>query len=125
MPQAVKSKLFLYTDDCCLVFQRKHVIEIKKEINGDFAKSTKGLRMIESVFTLEKIRLNILFPSKRKIKKIPKLNIIYKNKKIKKLPEVTYLGCLLDETMSGESMPLKVINKINSRLKFLHRKKKF
>ena len=81
--------------------------------------------MIESVFTLEEIRLNILFPSKRKIKKIPKLNIIYKNKKIKKLPEVTYLGSLLDETMSGESMPLKVINKIKSRLKFLHRKKIF
>ena len=27
--------------------------------------------------------------------------------------------------MSGESMALKVINKINSRLKFLHRKNKF
>ena len=32
---------------------------------------------------------------------------------------------MLDETMSGESMALKVINKINSRLKFLHRKNKF
>ena len=27
--------------------------------------------------------------------------------------------------MSGESMTLKVVNKINSRLKFLHRKNKF
>ena len=33
---------------------------------------------------------------------------------------VTYLGCLLDETYSGESMALKVINKINSRLRFLY-----
>ena len=39
--------------------------------------------------------------------------------------KVTYLGCILDETISGESMALKVINKINSRLKFIHRKNKF
>ena len=38
---------------------------------------------------------------------------------------VTYLGCILDETMPGESMALKVINKIHSRLKFLHCKNKF
>ena len=36
---------------------------------------------------------------------------------------MTYLGCLLDETLSGESMALKVINKIDSRLRFLYRKK--
>ena len=38
---------------------------------------------------------------------------------------MTYLGCLLDETLSGESMALKVINKINSRLRFLYRKNRF
>ena len=32
---------------------------------------------------------------------------------------------MLAETMSGESMALKVINKINSRLKFPHRKNNF
>ena len=36
-----------------------------------------------------------------------------------------YLGCLLDETLSGESMALKVINKINSRHRFLYRKNRF
>ena len=38
---------------------------------------------------------------------------------------VTYLGCILDETMSRESMALKVINKTNSRLKSLQRKSKY
>ena len=33
--------------------------------------------------------------------------------------EVTYLGCVLEETMSGEAIVLKVINKINGKLKFL------
>ena len=38
---------------------------------------------------------------------------------------MTYFGCLLDETFSGESMALKVINKINSRLGFLYRTNRF
>ena len=38
---------------------------------------------------------------------------------------MTNLGCSLDETLSGESMVLKVINKINSRLRFLYRKNSF
>ena len=29
---------------------------------------------------------------------------------------MTYLGCVMDETMSGEPMALKVINKINGKL---------
>ena len=66
---------------------------------------------------------SILFASKRKIKKVPKLSINYKNMKIKQHSEVTYLSCILDETFLGESMALKLIIKINSRLKFLHRKK--
>ena len=39
--------------------------------------------------------------------------------------KVTYLGCLLDETMSGESMALKTIKKINQTLKFLYRKNRY
>ena len=38
---------------------------------------------------------------------------------------VTYLGCILEETMSGKSMAHKVISKVNATLKFLHRKNKF
>ena len=35
------------------------------------------------------------------------------------------LGCMLDESMSSETMALRVIEKINSRLKFLYRKNQF
>ena len=35
---------------------------------------------------------------------------------------MTYLGCLLDENLSGESIALKVINKTNSRLRLLYGK---
>ena len=35
---------------------------------------------------------------------------------------MNYLGCMLVESMSGETVALRVIEKINSRLKFLYRK---
>ena len=38
---------------------------------------------------------------------------------------MNYLGCMLDESMPGETMALRVIEKIHSRLKFLYRKNWF
>ena len=39
--------------------------------------------------------------------------------------QINYLGCLFDEKCTGESMALRVLEKINGRLKFLWRKNKF
>ena len=44
---------------------------------------------------------------------------------IKQDKKVKYLGCILDKSLSCESMALKVIDKRNSRLKFLHRQTAF
>ena len=126
MPQAVKSNLFLYADDSCLVFQGKDVIEIEKQLNEDFTNICEWFvdNRLSIHFGEDKTK-SILFASKRKIKRVPKLKIKFNNIQIKQHSKVTHLGFILDETMSEESMALKVINKINSRLKFLHRKNKF
>ena len=63
---------------------------------------------------------SILFASKLKIKSARKLNIKYKNITIKQHSQVTYLGCILDETMT-----LTALNKINGKLKLLYHKNKF
>ena len=44
---------------------------------------------------------------------------------IKQHSNVKYLRWLLDETMSGETMALNVLNKINKKLKFLDRTNSF
>ena len=67
---------------------------------------------------------SILFASKRKIKNAGKLNVKYKNIKIKHL-YVIYLGCILDETLYEELMDLRALNKINRKLKRFYRKHKF
>ena len=52
---------------------------------------------------------------KLKLKSAGKLNIMYNGIELKQYSKVTYLGCLVDETMSGESMVLKTIQKINQK----------
>ena len=64
----------------------------------------------------------ILFGTKHWLNKVNSLEIKYGEIHVKQYHIVTYLGCLWDETLSGESMALKVINKSNSRVRFLYRK---
>ena len=62
---------------------------------------------------------SILFGTKHRLNKVSSLDIKYGEIHIKQYHTVTYLGCSLDKTLSGELMALKVVNKIDSRLIFL------
>ena len=126
IPIAVKCNLFLYADDTCLVFQNKDVSDIEKQLNEDFANICD--RFVDNKLSIhfgEDKNKSILFTSKCKIKKLQKLEIIYNKIRIKQHSQVTYLGCILEETVSGESMAHNVISKVNVRLKFLHGKNKY
>ena len=68
---------------------------------------------------------SILFRTKSKLRKVGKLNITYQGTDIKQNSQVTFLSCILDETMSGEPIAYKTIKKSNSRLNYLFRKKHF
>ena len=118
--------LLLYADDTCLVFQSDNVKDIVKQLNEDFANICDWFvdNKLSIHFGKDKTK-SIVFASKRKIKKLQKLEIIYNNIRVKQHSRVTYLGCILEETTSGESMTNKVISKVNARLKFLHRKNKY
>ena len=78
-----------------------------------------------SIYLVKDKTKSILFGTKLNIKQAKPLNIVYGNVKIKQYTKVTYLGCILDESLSGESMALHVLNKINSRLRFLYRQNRF
>ena len=126
MPQAITSTLLLYADDSCILYQHKDIVQIEKRLNEDFENFCNWFvdNKLSIHFGEDKTK-SILFASKRRAKNIRQLNIKYKDINIKQHSEVTYLGCVLDETMSGEPMVLKVINKINGKLKFLYRKNRF
>ena len=122
----MNSNLLLYTGDSCLIFQHKDLEEIEKVLSNDFEN-------IYDSFVDDKLSIHfdedntklILFASQRKIKNIKKLNIKYQEIEITQHSQVTYLGYVMDETMSGEPMAFKFINTVNEKLKFLYQKNSF
>ena len=126
MPQSVEYDLFLYADDSCLVFQNKDPDKIEQQLNKGFANLCDWFvdNKLSIHFGEDKTKF-ILFATKSRVKKLPKLNITHNGIKIKQHSSVSYLGCVLDETLSGESMALDVLKKINAKLKFLYRKNNF
>ena len=112
MPKAVNSNLFLYADDPCLMFQHKEVEEVEKILNNDFENICDWFVDNKSSIHFGKDKnKSILFASQRKIKTRKKLHIKYQDIEIKQHSKVTYLGCVMDESLSREPKVLKVINK--------------
>ena len=84
MKQAVSSDLLLYTEDSCLIFQHKHVTEIENHLNNDFGNLCEWFldNKLSIRFGEDKTK-SILFGSKRKLRKVGKLNITYQGIDIK------------------------------------------
>ena len=122
IPQAVDCGLLLYADETCLIFQHNDITKIETALNKNFS-------MLFDCFVDNKLSIHfdedktksIFSGSKHKIKKSKPLNTQYNNVEIKQYSKVTYLHCIFDEILSGESIAIHVINKINFRLKFLYR----
>ena len=126
IPQVVHSDLFLHAGDSSLTFQHKDIDTIEHQLNKDFANLCEWFVNNKlSIHLDEEQTKYILFGSELKLKNAGKLNIMYNGIEIKKYSRVTYLGCLLDETVSEESMALRTTKKINQKLKFLHKKNWF
>ena len=102
-PQAVDCELLLYAYSTCLIFQHKDITKIETALNKNFS-------MLCDWFVNNKLSIDfgedktesILFGSKHKIKNSKPLNIQYNDIKIKQYSKVTYLGCILDETLSDK-----------------------
>lgn len=123
--QAVSSNLLPYADDLCLLFQHKNEDVVQTQLNNDFSHLCEWFldNKLSIHFSEDKTK-SILFGTKHQLKRSSKLKITYDGINIKQYQHVTYLGCILDEAMSGETIA-QVIKKINSRLNFLYRKNNF
>ena len=126
MPQAVDYDLFLYENDTCLLFQDKDLERVKEELSKNFSNICDWFvgNKLNIHFPEDKAK-SILFSTKSSKRKIGTLDIQYGDVRIKQYSKVTYLGYKLDESLSGEAMALKVIHKINGRLKLLYRKNRY
>ena len=101
MPQAVHCELFLYADDTWLIFQHKDVKVIEKQLNGNFSSICGWFvdNKLSIHFGEDKAK-SILSISKNKVKKSGPTEYSLNDIKIKQCSKVTYLGCILDKTLS-------------------------
>ena len=84
-------------------------------IAGKFLKEVTDLCILSILLSSfpDECKVATLKPLYKKI-----LNIRYGDTEIKQHTKLTYLGCILDNDLSGESMVTKVLDLINGRLKF-------
>ena len=115
MPQAVNSELLLYADDNCLIYMGKDIQKIEEQLNSDFTSLCEWfIDNNLSVYFGEEKTKSILFGTKLQLKDQRDFNLKYGDMEIKQHSKVTYLGCTLDNILSGEHMAAKVLNTINN-----------
>ena len=125
MARAVDCDLLLCADDSCLIFRDRDTEKIDSTLNKNFNSLCDWFleNKLSIHFGDDKTK-SILF-GRKKCKNLKNLNIKRGEIKIKQHLMVTYLGCVLDENLSGESMATKMLGKINGKLKFLYGKQSF
>ena len=113
----------LYEDVTSIFYQHKDVTEIENTLNREFANVCDWFvdNKLSIHFGEDKTKCIILSRDKN----LGDLNITYNNNRITQYQMVEYLGCCLDADMSGESVAMKSIKKINTKLQFLYKQNEF
>ena len=120
MKAAVKCKLLLYADDSALLVSGKDVLEIERILSVELGAVNEWLCENRLSLHLGKTQ-SILFGSKKRISKCSELHVTCNGSVIGSESEVTYLGAILDQTLSGASTARSIITKSTNKLKFLYR----
>ena len=117
-------KLILYADDSAILFSHTCVDFISKKLG-------KVLESCSDWLVDNKLSLHLgktecmLFGPKRKLGKVEHFSIVCKEHVIKASQQVKYLGLYIDAKLCGESIVSSIVQKVNSRLKFLYRQARF
>lgn len=124
MSGAVTSKLLLYADDSCVLVSGKDRSEIESVLSSEMDVLSQWLVCNKLSLHLGKTE-SVLFGSKPRLKSHHNLNVVCNGQPIAAKDFVKYLGAILDQCLSFDSMARSIIKKGNARLKFLYRKSKF
>ena len=102
-PRAVVSHSLLYADDTSIVFLHKKINEIKKQLLRDVSSLCDWFfdNKLNIHFSQDKAK-SIFFGTKHKLRNAEALNTVYNGTEIKQYTKVKRLGCILDQSLSGE-----------------------
>lgn len=120
MPSAIDCHLFLFADDSAILVSHKDKSEVERLLSVQLSKLSVWLADNKLSLHLGKTE-SILFGSRDKLRKSQEFRVTLGNFIITAREVVTYLGCILDNKLTGEFMAQRVITKVSQRTKFLAR----
>ena len=115
--QSVKCKLLLYADDSALLVSGKDVLELERILSVELGAVNEWLCENRLSLHLGKTQ-SILFGSKKRISKCSELHVTCNGSVIGSESEVTYLGAILDQTLSGASTARSIITRAQTNSNF-------
>uniref|UniRef100_A0A671W1V6 Reverse transcriptase domain-containing protein n=1 Tax=Sparus aurata TaxID=8175 RepID=A0A671W1V6_SPAAU len=124
MSAVVHCKLLLYADDSALLVPGCNVSDIENTLGAELESVNQWLIVNKLSMHLGKTE-SILFGTKRKLVKSNVLKVMCNGSEIVSRSNVTYLGLTLDQSLTGESIAAKILDKCACKLKFLYRKTRF
>lgn len=124
MSGVVENKLLLYADDSAILVADKDISTVENLLQTELQIVSEWLIDNKLSLHLGKTE-SILFGSKPRLRSRSNLKIECKGSAIEPKDKVKYLGAILEQTLTGESMVNSILQKANARLKFLYRKQKF
>ena len=122
MNAACNCKLFLFADDSALLISGENKLQVEEALSSEVTKIRTWLTDNKLSLHLGKTE-SILYGTRYSLREINVSDFKVKvdDTVISSKEEITYLGCILDKYLSGESMATKVIKKVNQRTRFLGR----
>ena len=126
MNAACNCKLFLFADDSALLISGKDKLQVEEALSSEVTKIRTWLTDNKLSLHLGKTE-SILFGTRHSLREINvnHFKIKVDDTEITSKEEITYLGCILDKYLSGDSMATSVIKKVNQRTRFLGRMSSF
>ena len=117
-------KLLLYADDITIMFSQKDPDQIAYKLWKVLESWSDWLDDNKLSLHLGKTEY-ILFGSKRKLRRVKDFKVTCNGHTIEHTTSVKYLGLNIDNLLSGELVVNNILSKVNDRLKFMCRHKKF
>lgn len=121
MQAACYENLFLYADDSAIIASHKDETRLQDILSEEFNRISDWL--VDNKLSLHVAKTEyIVFGSQPRLRRLKSPYIDLGGQHFTAKSSVSYLGCLLDNNLGGESMALSIMGKVNGRTRFLARK---
>ena len=108
------TQTYLYADGTSIFCQHKDVTEIENVLDKEFWNAYDWFVDNKLSVHFGKYKSKCILFSRDK--NLPEISITCSNNRLKEYRMVEYLGCCLEAKVSGESMAVKSLRKINTKL---------